>query len=76
MKIDTAAILAEVRANRARLEGCKRHRFEPPALVKLGLKLTCSACGGEMHLTDISYYIAGYEAAGGLADDVWPGYRK
>lgn len=28
-----------------------------------------------MQITDIGQYIDGYEAHGGNADDIWPGYR-
>lgn len=64
----------QVKANRAKLKACKRHRFEPKS-VKLGEKQTCLECGGQISLTDMGQYIAGYVAGGGSADDIWPGYN-
>lgn len=72
---DAKTLWAEVQANRRRLEACALHQFSA-VHVKLGDKQRCEACGGEMRLTDIGQYIAGYEAAGRSADDIWPGYRK
>lgn len=71
---EVLSIWDEVKANRAKLEGCARHRFEAKP-VKIGEKQTCMACGGEMTLVAVGDYIRGYEAKGGDADDVWPGYR-
>jgi hypothetical protein len=65
----------QVKANIARLSACKRHRFEATS-VHLGQKHPCLECGGKISLTDLGQYIAGYEAHGGSADDIWPGYRK
>ena len=39
-------------------------------------KVTCNECGGSMCLTELSGYMAGFEAAGGNANDVWPGWNK
>lgn len=72
--IDTAAILKQVKANRRLVDGCKLHRFEARN-IKPFHKATCLACGGEMGLVQIGFYIKGYEAGGGKADDVWPNYR-
>lgn len=69
------AILAVIRANRERLDSCDRHLFEYEK-VQIGQKLACSKCKGTMQLTDAGWYVKGYEAAGGNADDVWPGFRK
>lgn len=74
MMIDATAILAEVKTNHARLDGCKVHAFDPSEHVP-GKRLTCLLCGGEMQLVRIGDYIKGYEAAGGSCDDIWPGYR-
>lgn len=74
MDIDTKAILAKIRANQAMLDSCPLHRFEPTD-VKLGAKFICLKCGGTMGLTDIGWYIKGYEAGNGSCDDVWPGFR-
>lgn len=68
------AALAEIKANQERLANCPRHRFVPGE-IKLGAKVRCEVCAGEIGLVDLGYYIAGYEAAGGEADDIWPGFQ-
>ena len=73
---DGKKLLAEIRANNAKLNGCACHRFDPPVELKLNLKLTCLSCGGEMRFGDIGQYIKGYEAAGKSADDIWPGWGE
>lgn len=70
-----AEVQAKVQANSARLEGCKRHRFDY-STVKLGQRLKCTHCGGELQLTDAGTYVKGYIAAGGNAEDVWPGWNR
>ena len=72
---DMDDILVQVRANHAKLDGCKRHRFDGGKKVALGMKCVCLDCGGTMSLTDAGWYVKGYEAAGGEADDIWPGYH-
>lgn len=74
--IDYKGILAEIRENSRKLAACKRHTFSVSAPLRLGHKMTCVHCGGQMNIVDIGYYIDGYEAAGGDADDVWHGYHK
>jgi hypothetical protein len=66
-------IWAEVQANRARLSGCARHRFDGD--WKIGQRKVCLVCGGGMSLTDIGNYIRGYEAAGGNANDIWQDFK-
>lgn len=68
-------IWKEVKANRAKLKSCKVHRFEGGEVKKLGAKYVCLNCGGTEDLTSIGDYIAGYVAAGGDAETVWPGWR-
>ena len=63
----------QVKANRAKLDACPRHRFDSRP-VKMGQKVVCLECGGETGLVDIGYYLKGYRAAGGNPDDVWPGF--
>jgi hypothetical protein len=75
-KADVLSLWEQVKANNRALEACERHLFAGGPVVKLGDKYPCLACGGSMRLTDIGPYIQGYEAAGGSADDIWPGYRK
>lgn len=65
--------------NQTRLRGCDRHHFEEPAEIVLGMRLTCTKCGGYMRLSDIAMYLHGYQAAGGNTDDVilgWPAKRE
>lgn len=66
-------IWEQVQANRRTLDGCPRHLFEE-AEVRIGQKLTCKCCAGQMTLTDIGNYIKGYEAAGKDATDIWPAW--
>lgn len=76
MTIDSKAILAEIKANRAKLDGCARHRFElgdPP--YKFGQKFTCSNCGGTMDAVQAFRYCQGFKAAGGNPNEVIPGYE-
>lgn len=68
------SILSEVRANRAKLDGCARHHWTYAKLV-LGQPLICDNCGGTMQITDAGMYVKGYIAAGGNAEDVWPGWN-
>lgn len=74
-RIDPHSLLAEIRANHAKLDACDVHRFAPDS-YKFGQKMTCLKCAGTMQATDVGHYIKGYEAAGGSCDDIWPGYRK
>ena len=70
-KQDVLSIWEQVKENSRKLHACKRHRF-PGGKVKLGDKARCLECGGELGLVPIGEYIRGYEAAGGLAADIWP----
>jgi hypothetical protein len=70
------SILAEIRSNSEKLNACPRHHYDPPAELKLGMKLTCTVCGGTLGLTDIGQYIKGYMAHGGESSDIWPGWGK
>jgi hypothetical protein len=71
---DLLEIAAAAKANSVRLAGCKRHRFVG-GKATLGAKYDCLECGGRADNGYVYGYIAGYEAAGGVADDIWPGYR-
>lgn len=45
---EAQAILAKVRTNQARLEGCvPHHRFTPIGEVRLGGRWRCERCGGD-----------------------------
>lgn len=65
----------EVKANSAKLNACRRHRFEYEA-VKIGQRIECAHCGGKLQLTDAGMYVRGYIAAGGNPEDVWPGWDR
>lgn len=65
-------LLDKIRANSEKLKGCKRHLFDG-GRIPPGNKYTCMNCGGEIKGTDVLHYVAGYEAAGGEPDDVYPG---
>jgi hypothetical protein len=74
--LDTGALLANIRANRDRVEGCKRHRIIWPAIRRFGMKLDCAACGGKLSLSEVGAYVRGYMAAGGNPDDVAPWWNQ
>jgi hypothetical protein len=67
-------IWAEVKENHRKLNGCAKHKFLGGKIEKMGAKYTCLNCGGTQGLSDIGAYIKGYVAAGGDAQDVWPGW--
>lgn len=76
-KTEVQKIFEQVKVNIARLHSCPRHKFDQGNVsVGLGKKVVCVNCHGEMGLMQAAEYIRGYEAAGGNADDVWPGYHK
>ena len=74
-RADVLSIWEEVKANRAKLDACARHRFLPVP-VKMGDKVTCVVCGGILSLSALDSYVRGYKASGGNPDDIWPGYFK
>lgn len=76
-KIDFGAIYAKVDANRKRLDACPRHLFEPLPLdaIRVGGKIKCKNCGGELELLAVNQYIRGYEAAGKNGNDILPGWK-
>lgn len=63
-----------IRENLDKLDNCPRHKFSGERMPP-GNKHTCLNCGGEMNGGDVLYYIAGYEAAGGDCNDIYPGWR-
>lgn len=65
------------RANRAKLDGCKRHMFDPMPVERsvFGANHNCIRCGGTLDTASLYQYISGYEARGGSCDDIYPGYR-
>ena len=74
MTIDAKGIWEKVKANSEKLRACKRHRF-PAGPINLGQRHTCLDCGGEIDGYALHWYIDGYEAAGGDAADIYPGFR-
>lgn len=74
LKKESPSIMAEVKANRAKLDGCYRHLFDIPKPITMGAKYHCQKCGGQTSLTDIGWYIRGYVAHGGDANDIVPGW--
>lgn len=81
-KVDFKAIFEAVRANRDKLDACRRHLFEGavPGIeggvgAMFGRKMECKACGGSMDLIAINHYVRGYEAHGGDGNDILPGWR-
>lgn len=56
---DIKGILAEVRANHARLEGCALHDFQPIEPGKFGTKYSCPHCGGVVDGINASWYKSG-----------------
>lgn len=62
VKIDTASIVAKVKANRAKLDSCLRHEFvsrdEPRTLSS---KFVCTKCGGEVDAQHARWYAIGLE---------------
>jgi hypothetical protein len=75
MSTDSKNLWEEVKANLRKLSACPKHKF-PGGKVRVGERVRCENCGGEMGLSNIGSYIAGYEAAGMPADDIWPGYTR
>lgn len=70
------ALWDQVKENYRKICECPRHRFAYVGAVKLGQKFQCQACGGTMGLIGIGDYIAGYKAAGGDVNDIWPEFEK
>jgi hypothetical protein len=60
------AIMADVRANQARLEQCEQpHSFEPiPPTIGMAFSThsLCSVCGGRVSASDARWYARGLEA--------------
>jgi len=73
---DVLTIWDKVKENHRKLNACVKHRFPGGRIAKIGDKVTCLECGGQMGLVNICEYIAGYVAHGGSADDIWPGFNK
>ncbi|EGR3070227.1 hypothetical protein DMW20_11740 [Vibrio parahaemolyticus] len=68
------SILKEIRQNTKKLNSCDVHKFHGEKLP-FGNKYTCLKCGGEMKGHEVLWYITGYEAAGGDANDIYQGWH-
>jgi len=66
------SLLAEVRADLKKRNGCKRHHITYDGdTYKFGSKIPCANCGYGFRLSDYGLYRAGYVAAGGDDKDVF-----
>ena len=77
MSIDMRQIWDGVRANREAWASCPATHHQ---LMRVGTstgrqKFQCLHCGGTIG-SEVQYYIQGFEAAGGKADDVFPGWHS
>ena len=52
-------ILADVKANGAKLAACQRHEFFSESPGKMGAKWRCTACGGTVSGTNAHWYSLG-----------------
>ncbi len=77
LDINAVKLLAEIKANRDRLDNCPKHAFDYPTdrPLQFGEKLTCRNCGGIMDAIGAFRYAQGFEAAGGNPNEVIPGFR-
>lgn len=67
----------EARLNIETLRLCKLHNFSKSyENRKLGEKLTCQNCKGQMDLRQVEQYCSGYKAAGKNPNDIIEGYEK
>lgn len=61
-RADMLSIMAQVKANQARLHTCARHQFEPQGdATRLGARYRCTACGGEVDASAARWYALGHE---------------
>ena len=76
-KEQVAEVLAAIKRNRERLDGCKKHSFAYPEdrALRFGEKLTCCNCGCVMDAVQAFVYCRGFEAAGGDPNEVIKGFR-
>lgn len=62
---DARAALDKIREIHRRVRECPRHLFETMPQPRMGEKLTCSTCNGEVSAVDAFTYVRGFMAAGG-----------
>ena len=70
---DLKAAWAAVIENARKRDACPRHHFPQAGDRKFGDKVTCERCGATLNLGEALAYVAGFRAAGGAPDAVWPG---
>ena len=75
-KIAFKKLWDQAKANGAKRRACTRHRFDPMTNYQLGQIQVCLNCGCNLRGPDVMFYIEGYEAGGGNADDICLGYRE
>lgn len=70
MKIDHQEILAQVKANLAKLDGCASHEFDPPRASRppLTRDVTCMNCGGTVDWHGAHWYETGRQHERAAAD--------
>lgn len=73
--IDFKKLAAMVIENRRKLKACPKHFF-PVGKRKLGEKMVCQRCGGEMPFGEAMAYIDGYAVDGRNPADIWPELEK
>ncbi len=74
MNTRTNKILAEIRNNSKKLSSCERHKFTGERMPPRNTH-KCIKCEGEMKGGEVLWYITGYEAAGGDANDIFPNWH-
>ncbi len=52
-------IILDVRANQAKLDGCRRHVFEDTGKRRIGALYQCRNCGGEANSEKVHWYEMG-----------------
>lgn len=75
-EVDFKGLWQRAQDNRGKIDACPCHVFPANTVVQFGGKVTCERCGGTMGLVEAFRYVQGYEAAGGLANDIWPNFRE
>lgn len=74
---ESRLLLEGIKANQAKLDGCKKHFFEttkePP--YPFGMKYTCANCGVLLDSIKAFHYALGFEAAGGNPNEIIEGFR-
>lgn len=75
VKVKKMPNLNDIKANRLKLDECKKHEFAEIPELFIGVKLTCKKCGGKMDALQACQYALGFEAAGGDPNQIIAGFR-